>query len=468
MWVNVENSFFLRNDGHFDCGKRLITSMKCRFFLSKEQDIGKLIDMKRIRRSDYYAVSKTAYFSYMDVRFLLDLYLPLIGSDALTCYLRLQEWRKRGSGSVDTFETLLTGMKLSAGEFENALRALEAVGLIRTFASEGSDSSYFVFVVNAPLPPDLFVKDPLLYGTLIKYIGEEGLKTIEARYANDNAKTDGMEECSESFSSFFSPDLGQGYYAAEEPSVKGKRNPTVKTDFDYGRFESYMKEQGENLSWFSKEDIAYIAKLSTLFGFDEATCGSLAIECFRYERNSKVFDREKFAKECENGASFAYFHQEKGEKSQVSGDTRRAKAIRLMDTTAPSNYLSLVSGGHAAAPSELKLLQRLALSYGLPDPVINALVTYCLEKCDNRLIASYVEKVAASLQRAGCKTARDAMEFLLSGNRGGKKKTQTPKEKTVKETDEGKKSQQPVKEEKEDDFDRMMEELRLYEERNGH
>ena len=47
-------------------------------------------------------------------------------------------------------------------------------------------------------------------------------------------------------------------------------------------------------------------------------------------------------------------------------------------------------------------------SYG----VINAIIDYALEKCENTLNLNYCEKVASSLARGNAKTAIDAMNYL--------------------------------------------------------
>ena len=401
----------------------------------------------------------------------MDFYLPLIGPSALSVYLRLQEDMKPREGEVYSFERILNALKMTCGEFEQAMNALEAVALVNTYISEGEEDSYFSFVLFSPLTPNEFVEDPLLSGTLRKYIGEEGVAQIEARYKPVDARKDDMTDISTTFSEYFSPDLEQGYYTAEEMKVKGKRKSHVRTDFDRGEFERCFREHGENLSWLNEDDFVYIERIATLYGFSEEAVASLVMESFGYKDRKKVFDRYRFDRRCDDSKEMKYFRQPKGQKSQVSGETQRAKHIELMDSRSPVEYLSIKQNGHAVAPSDKALLRRLAFEYGLPDPVINALITYCLEKSNNALIPAYVEKVAASLQRAGITTARDAMEFLIGGN-GSKKKTKiTPTKNTLNETNvpstnpsisDSSKSAEDDDEEKE--YNRLMKKLKLVDE----
>ena len=433
--------------------------------------------MKRIRRNDYYTASKSAYFSYMEVRFLLDFYLPLIGPDALSTYLRLQEEVNPKDGDVRSFDALLNALRLSCGEFEAAMNALEATGLVRSFVSEGEEDSYFVFLLSSPLSPAEFIGDPLLYGTLRKYVGDAGIELIERRYRPEETKKDDMVDITTSFKSYFSPDFTESYYGSEGISVKDKRRSHIKLDFDKGKFEAYFLAQGEKPSWIGDDDFSHIEKVSALYGYSEETAGSLALDCFYFESGKKVFDRRKFENVALRASGFSYMRQEKGEKSQVSGETRRANSIRLMDQTMPAKYLSLRQGGHAASPADLKLVQRLALNYGLPNPVINACIAFCLEKCDNTLPSAFVEKVAASLQRAQVKSARDAMEFLLKGEGRKKKLSSQAEQQKQTKTDSSfnnvaKPSQntenKSSSDNEEEDLEEIMRKLKLYEESGNH
>ena len=140
---------------------------------------------------------------------------------------------------------------------------------------------------------------------------------------------------------------------------------------------------------------------------------------------------------------FAYLKKEKGESSKIEGDSSMAKKIRLMDSIPPSKYLSIRQGGHKPAPADLKLVEKLSMEIGLSDPCINALIDYVLMTHDNTLSLALCEKIAASMVREGCRSAKDAMDYLLRSHKRGKRKaerstslSQTPKASSVSTTDE--------------------------------
>ena len=75
----------------------------------------------------------------------------------------------------------------------------------------------------------------------------------------------------------------------------------------------------------------------------------------------------------------------------------------------PASWLAVLQNGHKPADSDLKILESLSLNLGLPNPVINALVDFVLQKNDNILSKAYIEKIGAALAREGVKTSLDAM-----------------------------------------------------------
>ena len=78
----------------------------------------------------------------------------------------------------------------------------------------------------------------------------------------------------------------------------------------------------------------------------------------------------------------------------------------------PASWLAVLQNGHKPADSDLKILESLSLNLGLPNPVINALVDFVLQKNDNILSKAYIEKIGAALAREGVKTSLDAMTCL--------------------------------------------------------
>lgn len=385
--------------------------------------------MKKVGSKDFYQVRKMSSISDLDRGYLIDLYLPLIGGLALASYDALaMDDTATDSSLIYNHEALFARLQVTPGQFEKALEALEATGLVRTYCKEAERSSYFVYSVYAPLDPKEFFEDPLFSGTLRTYIGNAAVGNLEKKYAAAEKVTD-MEEVSMSFKDFFHPNLEDPIYATSPKPMLGHRNGKLRTGFDYRAFADELRSCGSNIEILSSREINRIEKLATLYDLDSAVMADMVIESTdpSRRRDSRV-NFDVLAGKAGNAAPFKYLRQHVGEKSVISSSSALAQKIRMMDSVTPFRWLSLLQGGTKPSSSDMKLIQHLAFDIGLPNPVINALLDYVLQKNDNRLPSAYADKIAGALARTGVATARDAMEYLNSTYSRAKKAEEQKKD----------------------------------------
>ncbi len=423
--------------------------------------------MKRVLPTDFYSSSRITLFSYIDIRMLVDLYLPLIGSNALSVFLRLQQDESSKDNEIFHHQRLFDALRLTAGEFEAAIRVLEAVGLVKTYVSPGEGVAYFVYVLYSPFSPKKFFDDPLLYGTFLKYVGKEEANRLKEKY-KDKDLTKGMVDVSDSFQAHFDPDLSEGYYgeSLNNGGMRDRRYAKANIAFDRPSFESEWKENGKSPTLLSDFEKERIEKIAVLYGITAKTAAQIAIDSLTFLDGRETFDEIVYASKCVEAAPFSYLKQEKGKVSSVSSETHMAKFIKMLDTTSPASYLASLQGGHRPAKNDLDLLWKLAMEVGLPNGVINALVSFVLQRNNNVLSAAYIDKVGAYLMREGCKSARDAMECLKKMDKAMKrtsKTTETPKkEKDITPISPSKAKKEEKKEEKSDEeIDAMLDALFL-------
>lgn len=369
--------------------------------------------MKPVSLRDYYECKRCYGASSMDFASLTDFYLPLIGTDAYSAYLALT----RVDEGTFVHEALFNYLGLTPGEFENAMTALEAVGLVRTFISSVEGSSLFVYCLYAPLHAAEFNSDIMLSGTLKGKLGEEAYGRLLSRHQGASAMTD-LEEVSASFPSYFKKTYDAKFYLSVNNDHKDAGKAKAQTGFDRVAFLDKLSALGLRKNALSEEEIIYCEKLAALYSLTEDTIAELVYGAIRPNVPvGKKIDRDVLARNAEIARPFRYLDPEKGEKSDVNSDTALAKKVRMMDEIPPSAWLGILQNGHKPARADLKLVERLNLEIGLPGPCINALIEWVLKRNDNVLSASYCEKLAASMVRAGCKSARDAMDYLKRSNR---------------------------------------------------
>ena len=401
--------------------------------------------MKRLGASDLFEVRKGGTFSSSSLLAMGELYLPLVGPSAFALYFALLGEGKKTS----SHERLFQKVQLSPGDFYKAMLPLEAVGLVRTFYREEGAIHYFIYLLCPPLEPSSFLQDILFRGTLVKCLGEEAVKALEKKYLVEGEKgAEGFEEVSESFPSYFSPDLNDPVFGANSGVKSGKRK--IDLGFDYREFASSFEGRGPKASTLAEGEIEKIARLSALYCLPSSTIGEFAADAYRgYEGKGKRIDFPSLEKACRDSLPFPYLHQEASSKSQISSDSIDANLLKAMDSLPPTKFLSYLQKGHKPASSDLKILNHLANDLGLADPAINVLLWFTLQRNDNELPYGYCDKVGASLIRQGCSNSRDAWEYLTSKKKKERKEpsfgTGKRKPSFLEESgDEGKKEQPSV------------------------
>ena len=371
--------------------------------------------MKAVSYQDYFKIQRCYDASHLDYGALTDFYMPLIGTDGLAIYLDLL----REEDNATFHEHLFAHLGLTPGEFINAMNALEATGLVRTFVEEGSGCEVFTYALFAPLSADEFNQDIMLSATLKGKLGQQTYDRYLSRHVGEKPNAD-LEEITSSFPSVFSTSLDAKLYLN---TTKGKLNEkaTAKTGFDQVAFVRLLDTRiRKNL--FSEEELAVIGKASALYGLSNETLADIVEGCLVHGASfGKRLDRKSFLSQAQKAMKFDYLKPSRGKSSDVHGDSVMASKIRMMDQCSPAKWLSYLQNNHRPAQKDLRLIETLSMEIGLPDPCINALLDFVLQKNDNVLSAPYCEKLAASLVREGCQSSRDAMDYLLrSSRRGGK------------------------------------------------
>lgn len=370
--------------------------------------------MKPVGADDYFEVRQLSLVSDVDRLSLSDLYLPLIGAHAFAIYNAfLLETKTKG---LRLHEDLFLKLGLTPGQFEQAMPALEAMALIRTFYRHENGVHVFVYCLYAPLTPSEFFDDVLFCGTLKRTIGEERTNVLMQKYLLSE-EPKGYQDISTGFVSYFRPDFDDPAYDQQPlDNIGGHNTGRIKIQFDPRRFYGPFLSLGYKEGCLSKDELMKIERLAALYAVDSEVLGQMAVDCFFTSRpKGSRIDFRELERKCQYTLSFRFIRrQEKAEKSQISGESIDANHLRIMDTLNPTEYLKYLQNRHKPGESDLKLIAHLALDLGLPDPVINAILWVTLRRHNDSLPYSYADKVGSALARVGCKTARDAMDYLLS------------------------------------------------------
>lgn len=391
----------------------------------------------------------------------------MIGFEALSLYMTL--WSEANNEKVSplcTHEQVFLRMRMPASAFVDARKYLEATGLLKTFVSEGNDFKIYHYELYAPKSPSGFFDDTLLYGMLIRSIGESNANRLKKIYVLDTHQDYG-KEITASFAEVFHPELNDSSFveaAESKGGVKGRNRGKIKGAFSYEQFFNSLKEISQlKESAFRKEEMKEIERLSTLNGVDENEAANLVNQVYDLEKpKGQRLDFEKLASLMQEKTNYKYRYKGKSNNDGPNlntGTSDLARKINLMETKAPKDYLAYLQDGTKPATADLRLIDDLSKNYHLPNPVINAVVDYVLAKADNVLSRAYAEKVAASLVRENARTAVDAMNYLRKVDKKTRGKKQIKKIVLPVETNEKPVKKKDKESDWESDWDRMMDEL---------
>lgn len=422
--------------------------------------------MKVLTNNDFLEVRLASLIADFDRDTLSNLYQPMIGYEALSLYMTL--WSEAYNEKVSplcTHEQLFLRMRMPAGAFVEARKYLEATGLLKTFVSQGQDYKIYHYELYAPKSPRGFFDDALLYGMLIKSIGEKNSTRLKNIYLVE-PKQDYGEEITAKFAEVFHPEFNDTAFveaANADNKVKGRNAGKIKGQFSYEVFFDYLKQISQiKESAFNKSEMKEVERLATLNGVNEEESANLVNRLYDPSQSKgHRIDFDKLAKIMQETTDNKYrsnVKRARREPNLMSGETDLARKINLMEKHSPKDYLSILQGGTKPASADLKVINDLSKNYNLPNPVINAVVDYVLYKADNVLSRPYAEKVAVSLVRENILTAVDAMNYLKKVDKKSRNKKVNKTFVKVLET-EHKDNTEEKNKDWESDWERILDEI---------
>lgn len=376
--------------------------------------------MAFVNPSDKFRALKQSLIGDVDKEILLDFYTPIIGSKAVLLWNLLLRCDKEGPS---LFRDFFVMNQFSQSDFAECLSPLEAIGLLKTFKRKEESFDSYLFLLFAPKTPNEFFSNELLSALLSRFLNESQISALKAKYLSETPSLEGYKEETMDFSSFFQFGDSLAPLPKDGSKLLGKRSGSVNLAFDRNLFFAALSEASPDFpaEAISKEELVRIARIATLHCFDEYTMASLTLRSYEpHLQKGKRIDFKKLRELANNADSFSFAKKAPIEStsSDVHGSTPYAKTIRLMEKMSPTEWLSRLQKGHKPAKTDLRLIDTLVNDIGLPESVTNALIFFVLSTKDNVLNSNYVEKVGASLVRAGVSNALDAMNYL--GERSNK------------------------------------------------
>lgn len=364
-----------------------------------------------------YILKKRGLLASDSLKFIMDLYLPIIGETAAFLYLFLMNKINKGEVSGN-YDDLIVKSYLSKQNFLLARQNLESIGLLNTYKKD--DDSEIVFVLNDPETPKNFFDNFILKGLFITSSNEEEYKRIMSQYAVDlNLKKykDIGASVQDSYKIEFDYDVIENGKKVE--LVGRTRNP-LKDNFSDVKLLNYLCKNFQlSANSLSEEEVNNIHRVATLHGLNEAGIGQLCGECLNLlnKRGNKIdilklrklaqiyvknFDVTKIGKKLNT------------KKTQINSGSDAIKKVKYYESMSPYMFLREKQDGIDPVMSDRKIIDKLAFDMGLSDGMINALLDYTLTKCDGSLNEVFIMKVASTLIRKKANDTLGVVENLYT------------------------------------------------------
>ncbi len=368
--------------------------------------------------ADIYIVINKSILTEIDKKNLINLYEPIIGIAPVSLYLTLwSDLDKRELMSKDyNHHHLMTVLKSPLDDIKEARKALEAVGLLRTYYKDNDNLKSYVYELYSPLSAYEFLNHPILNVVLYNNIGSNEYKDLINYYKKPTFNYEGYEEITTKMDKCFKTISSINFYN-EDINKANTNNIKISNLIDFDLLLESIPNKILSKKALTKKNKELINNLAFIYNLDTLKMSEL----IRLTINENgLISRDLLLKETRkhfeynNSGSLPtiiYRSQPDHLKSPEGDLSNKGKMIYIFENTTPYDFLKNKYKNVNPTARDLKLLEFLAVDLRLPPAVINVLVDYVLRINNNKLTKGFVEAIAGQWVRAGVKTAKDAMNI---------------------------------------------------------
>lgn len=361
------------------------------------------------------------------------LYAPLIGKDAAMLYQSLMTLATLPQ-TVKNHLLLSKISMLSMERMETQRVVLEQYLLIKSYYNANKHT--YLYAIYMPKEGNEFLRHDVFGRLYMKQMGKQVYEFARKNFAGSQEDKEDYQEISMSMRS-----LMQDWDETKEQSfdeLRPKHQEEMIYDFNFQVFLQDLSTMIFPQAQRTKENLHFIAEKAELYGISEKDMQKYVGKSVNVKTG--ILDRNKLIK---------FMQANKKDYDQIFDDPYQMPPIR---------FLQMKQHGVAVSSADQRLIDAvLSEKYHLQSEVINVLIEYVLERCNQVLSKSYVEKVAATWVRLNVDTAQKAKEVIsLEGKE--KKSYRAPVQKQLPSWYHDQDSVQ--KESEEIDAEALMQELR--------
>ncbi|TCS83553.1 replication initiation and membrane attachment family protein [Tepidibacillus fermentans] len=414
-----------------------------------------------ITPQDQYQVRMFESIEISQISYLIHLYQPIIGPEAVSLYLTLRNHlplQYIGVSSQHLHRHLANQLFVPFHVLMKARKTLEAVGLLRTkkYQHQVEEKQFIEYILVPPLDPVNFFQSDILSILLLNRIGKNAyLELMEQllTYEKTTIPSEYIEsEITKSFDEVFDSILFSEITVKPgsevdqlikpyslTPEKESTRKPIVIKDqyLDIEFIKGMMSNLFQVEQIFSKENIQLFHELAFLYQLSEMDIIHLLHDPYIYD-SSGMIQEELLRERVKDRLQFEQKEMLIIEKEGISSSQREGQPINhgdiekrhkwILEHYSPIELLKQYQGGAKIPEADLALVEGLVRDYQLPFQVVNVLIEYILLSNQYKLPKKLTEKIAGHWKRLKITTVEEALQIakkehqLYRGWKEGNKK----------------------------------------------
>lgn len=375
----------------------------------------------KLTPADSYLIFNNSIITEFDKKILISLYEPIIGPIAVSLYLsfcRDLDALELTSNEF-THHHLSVLLKTDLKTIEAARKALEAIGLIRTYLKRGDSINEYLYELYSPLSPSEFLNHPVLSVLLLNNVGTEEYNHLISVYKKPSIRKDDFEEITSTMNKAFKVE-GLDYLNSEDIRDTNKSNVNIEEILDFDLIcNSVQGLNSKSLNKKTRELLNQLAYIYKIDNFKMMDIIRLTLDETGAIDKEKIRDNVRRSYEFDHNGrlpTIVYRTQPDHLKTPEGELSNKAKMIYVFENTMPYDFLKSKNRGVKPTTRDLRLLESLAVDFGLTPGVINVLVDYSLRVSGN-LNKNYIEAIASDWNRKKIETVTQAMDICIKGHK---------------------------------------------------
>ena len=339
----------------------------------------------------------------------------------MSTYMMLYTEGKRMSRFLQpsSLSRLVSFLSQSLLDIEKNLKALEAIGLLKTYVKYVDDITHYIFIIQSPLSLKAFFKNQILSSLLEESLSQDDFqKVIQYFKVNFEDLTD-YEDVTSSFTDVYTISH-QHKKVLKIKEFKEKTSNDIDVSYDLDLLIKCLADYQVPRSLLTKQDLKYIGQLGNVYSIDAMTLAGLIKDSMKAKELDRDLLKTKIKQYCEinSASSLKEVYHKQPIQFQTHSDKQNPLVLHMkyLDSITPFQLLKEKQGGSEPVFHDLMIVETLMVQLGLKPAVVNVLIEYVLGKNKNRLSKRYCEAIGASWARKKIDTAMDAYHELMNTN----------------------------------------------------